>query len=62
MEDMCQLSERLTEYKYKGSYEQIAKIIMLHSSAPKLDVVSLRKGDYSLTPAYDLGLFGAENY
>ena len=25
MEDMCQLSERLTEYKYKGSYEQIAK-------------------------------------
>lgn len=27
MEDMCQLSERLTEYKYKGSYEQIAKLI-----------------------------------
>ncbi|MFV0554936.1 MAG: HipA domain-containing protein, partial [Mangrovibacterium sp.] len=25
MEDMCQLSERMTEYKYKGSYEQIAK-------------------------------------
>lgn len=22
MEDMCQLTERLTEYKYKGSYEQ----------------------------------------
>ena len=25
MEDLCQLSERLTEHKYKGSYEQIAK-------------------------------------
>lgn len=79
MEDMCQLSERLTEYKYKGSYEQIAKIIMRYSAAPKLDVVnfweqvlfswitgnadmhlknfslySLRKGLYSLTPAYDM--------
>ena len=40
MEDMCQLSERLTEYKYKGSYEQIAKLILLHSSVPKLDVVN----------------------
>lgn len=27
MEDMCQLTERLTERKYKGSYEQIAKAI-----------------------------------
>ena len=27
MEDMCQLTERLTEHKYKGSYEQIAKAI-----------------------------------
>ncbi|RHJ82347.1 HipA domain-containing protein [Parabacteroides sp. AM08-6] len=40
MEDMCQLSERLTEYKYKGSYEQIAKLIMQYSSIPKLDVVN----------------------
>ena len=40
MEDMCQLSERLTEYKYKGSYEQIAKLIMRYSSVPKLDVVN----------------------
>lgn len=40
MEDMCQLSERLTEYKYKGSYEQIAKLIMQYSSVPKLDVVN----------------------
>ncbi|MBP6936528.1 HipA domain-containing protein [Bacteroides sp.] len=40
MEDMCQLSERLTEYKYKGSYEQIAKLIAKYSSTPKLDVVN----------------------
>jgi serine/threonine-protein kinase HipA len=40
MEDMCQLSERLTEYKYKGSYEQIAKIILKYSNAPKLDLVN----------------------
>lgn len=40
MEDLCQLSERLTEYKYKGSYEQIAKIIRRYSAAPQLDVVN----------------------
>lgn len=40
MEDMCQLSERLTEDKYKGSYERIAKIIQSHSSAPLLDIVN----------------------
>lgn len=40
MEDMCQLAERLTEYKYKGSYEQISKLILKYSSAPKLDVVN----------------------
>lgn len=40
MEDMCQLSERLTEDKYKGSYERIAKLIRQHSSAPLLDVVN----------------------
>ena len=40
MEDMCQLSERLTEYKYKGSYEQIAKVIRRYSSVPQLDVVN----------------------
>jgi serine/threonine-protein kinase HipA len=38
MEDMCQLTERLTEYKYRSSYEQIAKAIRLYSSAPGLDV------------------------
>ena len=40
MEDMCQLTERLTEYKYKGSYEQIAKIIKQYSSIPNLDLVN----------------------
>ena len=40
MEDMCQLTERLTEHKYKGSYEQIAKAIQRFSSVPKLDVVN----------------------
>ena len=38
MEDMCQLSEKLTENKYRGSYEQVAKLILHHSSAPKLDL------------------------
>jgi len=79
MEDMCQLSKRLTEDKYKGSYEQIAKLVFKYSSVPKLDVVnfweqvvfcwltgnadmhlknfslySLRKGQYLLTPGYDM--------
>ena len=40
MEDMCQLAERLTEYKYKGSYEQIAKLILKYSAAPKLDLTN----------------------
>ena len=40
MEDMCQLTERLTEHKYKGSYEQIAKAIQRFSFVPKLDVVN----------------------
>lgn len=40
MEDMCQLTERLTEYKYSGSYEQIAKIITKYSKAPILDLVN----------------------
>ncbi len=40
MEDMCQLTERLTEYKYKGSYEQISKTIRKYSSRPQLDLVN----------------------
>ena len=40
MEDMCQLTERLTEHKYRGSYEQIGKVIIKYSSQPGLDVVN----------------------
>lgn len=40
MEDMCQLTERLTEHKYNGSHEQIAKAILKYSSNPGLDVVN----------------------
>lgn len=40
MEDMCQLTERLTEYKYKGSYEKIAKTIKQYSSFPQLDLIN----------------------
>jgi len=40
MEDMCQLTERLTEDKYHGSYEQIAKTILKYSANPGLDVVN----------------------
>ncbi len=47
MEDMCQLTERLTEHKYKGSYEQIAKAIKKYSANLGLD----------LTNFYELVLF-----
>ena len=40
MEDMCQLTLHPTEYKYKGSYEQIAKAITQYSSVPKLDLTN----------------------
>ena len=40
MEDMCQLTLHPTEYKYKGSYEQIAKTIAQYSSVPKLDLTN----------------------
>ncbi|MBQ4386123.1 MAG: HipA domain-containing protein [Prevotella sp.] len=40
MEDMCQLTLHPTEYKYKGSYEQMAKTITLYSSIPKLDLTN----------------------
>jgi serine/threonine-protein kinase HipA len=39
MEDMCQLTERLTEHKYQGSYEQIAKAIYKYSANPMLDII-----------------------
>jgi Uncharacterized protein related to capsule biosynthesis enzymes len=40
MEDMCQLTERLTEFKYRGSYEQIGKAILKYSSNPGLDLIN----------------------
>jgi serine/threonine-protein kinase HipA len=41
MEDFCQLSERLTEYKYSASYEKCAKIIDKYSINPMLDKTEL---------------------
>ena len=38
MLDMCQLSNRLTEHKYYGTYQQLADVIKNYSSAPMLDV------------------------
>ena len=40
MEDMCQLTLHPTEYKYKGSNEQIAKVIMKYSDMPRLDLAN----------------------
>jgi serine/threonine-protein kinase HipA len=37
MEDMCQLTERQTEHKYKGSHEQIAKAIARFSRNTQFD-------------------------
>lgn len=45
MEDMCQLTERMTEHKYAGSHEQIAKAILKYSANPLLDVINF----YELT-------------
>jgi serine/threonine-protein kinase HipA len=39
MEDMCQLSERLTEDKYKGSMEQVGKVINLHAENRGFDAL-----------------------
>ncbi|MFA7673701.1 MAG: HipA domain-containing protein [Clostridia bacterium] len=41
MEDFCQLSERLTEDKYRGSYESCARIISRYSVIPGLDLSEL---------------------
>lgn len=38
MEDMCQLTGRLTEDKYKGSHEQMAKIIKQFTANPLFDL------------------------
>ena len=41
MEDFCQLDLRLTQDKYKGSYERCAKVIARYSSQAKLDITEL---------------------
>lgn len=41
MEDFCQLSYRLTQDKYKGSYESFQKIVSSYSSYPKKDLTEL---------------------
>ncbi len=40
MEDMCQLTGKLTEAKYRGSYEQIGKVIIRYSEFPMLDIIN----------------------
>jgi len=47
MEDMCQLSEKLTENKYLGSMESISKLIKKYSSNP----------GYDLTRFFDMTIF-----
>lgn len=39
MEDACQFTERLTEHKYRGSYEQIARAILKYNGNRLMDVV-----------------------
>lgn len=38
MEDFCQISRRLTQDKYKGSYENCARIVQKYSIMPGLDL------------------------
>jgi serine/threonine-protein kinase HipA len=40
MEDMCQLTQKQTEHKYRGSHEQVAKVLAMYSANPILDVIS----------------------
>ncbi len=40
MEDMCQLTGRMTEHKYRGSHEQVASTIRRYSASPGLDIVN----------------------
>lgn len=41
MEDLCQLSEIITENKYKSTMERVGKVVAFYSSAPGLDLVNL---------------------
>jgi len=40
VEDMAQLTETLTENKYRGSMERIGKVIMKYSSYPGIDAIN----------------------
>lgn len=40
-EDMCQLSDKLTEQKYLGSIEQIGKLIYRYATDPQFDCIRL---------------------
>ncbi len=40
MEDMCQLSGKPTEAKYRASHEQVARLIKTYSAVPLLDVTA----------------------
>ena len=40
MEDMCQLTGRQTEHKYRSSYERIGRTIVRFSSLPRLDLIN----------------------
>jgi len=39
MEDMCQLTDRLTEEKYRGSLESVGKVILRHCEHAGLDAL-----------------------
>lgn len=41
MEDFCQLAERLTSDKYKGSYEKCGRIVKDYSTRPGLDLAEM---------------------
>ena len=41
MEDFCQLDQRMTEDKYRGSYERCSKVISRYSQMPGIDLSEL---------------------
>lgn len=41
MEDMCQLTDRLTEQKYRGSMEQVGRAVLRYCTNPLFDAVRL---------------------
>ena len=41
VEDMCQLTDKLTEQKYRGSMEQVGKAVLRYTSNPGFDALRL---------------------